>query len=131
MSPFEAAFLALLRSPAAWTAATDPAPKYGCNIPTEWRLSDLQKATPELVSYFTDSFGNMVRIDYGTGHEVTFCAFLYCLARLGAVGQEDRQALVTRVFSSYLTFMRKIQTTYWLEPAGAQEPPCRGSAVGW
>ena len=35
----------------------------------------------ELASYFADSFGNATRIDYGTGHETTFVALLYCLVR--------------------------------------------------
>ncbi|KAK9862236.1 hypothetical protein WJX84_001271 [Apatococcus fuscideae] len=42
-----------------------------------------------------------------------------CLAKLGVVGEEDRQALVTRVFVAYLKLMRKLQTSYWLEPAGS------------
>ena len=36
-------------------------------------------AATELASYFADSFGNATRIDYGTGHETTFVALLYCL----------------------------------------------------
>jgi hypothetical protein len=36
-------------------------------------------AAPELASFFADSFGNATRIDYGTGHETTFVALLYCL----------------------------------------------------
>lgn len=80
------------------------------------RLGD---ATQELAPYFVDSFGNPTRIDYGTGHETTFCAFLFCVAKLGLVGQEDCQGLVLRVFKKYLDLMRKVQTTYWLEPAGS------------
>lgn len=76
-------------------------------------------AAAEIVPYWCDSFGNHTRIDYGTGHETTFCALLYCLARLGAVQQEDQQPLVTKVFAAYLDLMRKVQTTYWLEPAGS------------
>ncbi|KAL3347443.1 hypothetical protein AABB24_021223 [Solanum stoloniferum] len=80
---------------------------------------DLQSATVELVPYFTDSFGNSSRIDYGTGHETNFAAWLYCLARLGVVKEEDYQALVSRVFVKYLDLMRKLQVTYCLEPAGS------------
>lgn len=43
---------------------------------------DLHNAIPELVLYFQHSFGNVTRLDYGTGHETTFVAFLYCLAAL-------------------------------------------------
>lgn len=79
----------------------------------------LYPATTELAPYFTDSFGNATRIDYGTGHETNFVALLFCLARLGAVGRGDRQALMAHVFVRYLDLMRKVQTTYWLEPAGS------------
>jgi len=74
----------------------------------------------ELVPYLIDSFGNETRIDYGTGHETTFIAFLFCLARLGVVTPEqDSIALVSKVFNRYVRLMRRIQTTYWLEPAGS------------
>lgn len=79
----------------------------------------MAQAATELAPYLADSFGNATRIDYGTGHETNFCALLFCLAKLGAVGPGDRQALVTRVFRDYLNLMRKVQVTYWLEPAGA------------
>ncbi|CAM6116890.1 unnamed protein product [Calypogeia fissa] len=79
----------------------------------------LREAVVELFPYFADSFGNATRIDYGTGHEVNFAAFLLCLVRLGLVKQDDYQAIVIRVFVKYLDLMRKLQTTYWLEPAGS------------
>ncbi|GFR47400.1 hypothetical protein Agub_g9117 [Astrephomene gubernaculifera] len=80
---------------------------------------ELRTAAVELVSYFLDSFGNATRIDYGTGHETQFCALLYCLSKLGVFGEADRQGLGLVVFKQYLELMRKIQTTYWLEPAGS------------
>ncbi|XP_030946813.1 serine/threonine-protein phosphatase 2A activator [Quercus lobata] len=81
--------------------------------------ADLQSATIEIVPYFTDSFGNSSRIDYGTGHETNFAAWLYCLARLGVIKEEDYQAVVARVFVKYLELMRKLQLVYCLEPAGS------------
>ncbi|KAK9806558.1 hypothetical protein WJX73_000697 [Symbiochloris irregularis] len=80
---------------------------------------NLSGAQSELASYWVDSFGNSTRIDYGTGHETTFAAFLFCLARLSVVGHSDAPALVMRVFAQYLKLMRRVQTTYWLEPAGS------------
>ncbi|KAJ8565328.1 hypothetical protein K7X08_007904 [Anisodus acutangulus] len=80
---------------------------------------ELKEASVELVPYFTDSFGNSSRIDYGTGHETNFAAWLYCLARLGVVKEEGYHALVSRVFVKYLELMRKLQVTYSLEPAGS------------
>ncbi len=74
----------------------------------------------EITPYLIDSFGNETRIDYGTGHETTFIAFLFCLARLGLVTpQQDGITLVNKVFDRYIRLMRRIQTTYWLEPAGS------------
>lgn len=81
--------------------------------------AELKSATVELVPYFTDSFGNWSRIDYGTGHETNFTAFLYCLARLGVIKEEDYQAVVSRVVVRYLELMRKLQMVYSLEPAGS------------
>jgi serine/threonine-protein phosphatase 2A activator len=80
---------------------------------------NLRDATVEIVPYFSDSFGNSSRIDYGTGHETNFAAWLYCLARLGVIGEEDYQAVVSRVFVKYLDLMRKLQLVYCLEPAGS------------
>lgn len=72
-----------------------------------------QLAGLELVGYFVESFGNKTRIDYGTGHETTFVAFLYCLGRLGVIKETDCRGVVLKVFNEYLLLMRKLQTTYW------------------
>lgn len=39
----------------------------------------------ELAPYLVESFGNPWRIDYGTGHELAFLTFLYCLRQLGLI----------------------------------------------
>ncbi|KAG1366532.1 Serine/threonine-protein phosphatase 2A activator [Cocos nucifera] len=92
------------------------APAFLCPILTS---DELLPAKDELLPYLLDSFGNAFRIDYGTGHETNFAAFLYCLARLSLIREEDYPALVTRVFVAYLELMRRLQTTYSLEPAGS------------
>lgn len=68
--------------------------------------------------------GNATRIDYGTGHETTFAALLYCLAKIGVFTADDAQALVTRVFARYLTLMRKVQKTYWCDSTAATALEC-------
>lgn len=73
----------------------------------------------ELLPYFALSFGNETRLDYGTGHEATFAAFLCCLWRLGLIQPQHFAAVVTRVFRQYLVVTRRLQTVYWLEPAGS------------
>jgi len=37
----------------------------------------------EISPYLKDSFGNAIRIDYGTGHEMAFIFFLACLFKIG------------------------------------------------
>jgi serine/threonine-protein phosphatase 2A activator len=41
------------------------------------------KAKVEVSSYFSGAFGSAQRLDYGTGHELSFLAFLGCLWKLG------------------------------------------------
>lgn len=75
--------------------------------------------TAELEGYFINSLGSSQRIDYGTGHELHFLIFLMGLKELKSIIKEDYPDLVLRVFSAYLKLMRKLQKTYWLEPAGS------------
>eukprot|EP01087_Luapelamoeba_hula_P011184 TRINITY_DN3008_c0_g1_i1.p1 TRINITY_DN3008_c0_g1~~TRINITY_DN3008_c0_g1_i1.p1 ORF type:complete len:312 (-),score=41.04 TRINITY_DN3008_c0_g1_i1:407-1321(-) len=83
-----------------------------------------EEAIPELVPYILDSFGNPIRIDYGTGHELHFVIWMYCLHALGLFKPEDYTALVVRVFNQYLKLCRKVQQTYGQEPAGSRGVWC-------
>ncbi|XP_061554278.1 serine/threonine-protein phosphatase 2A activator isoform X2 [Phycodurus eques] len=82
--------------------------------------ADKQAAAPEIAVYLKESVGNSTRIDYGTGHEAAFAAFLCCLCKVGALKVDDQMAIVFRVFNKYLSVMRKLQRTYRMEPAGSQ-----------
>ena len=42
-----------------------------------------EKALPEIKIYWEESFGHYERIDYGTGHELNFVAFLFCMYKVG------------------------------------------------
>jgi len=81
-------------------------------------------ALDEITPYLLDSFGNATRIDYGTGHELHFVAWLCCLTEMGVFVKADFQALVTDVFNQYILLCRKIQSTYLLEPAGSKGVWC-------
>ncbi|KAF9929627.1 Serine/threonine-protein phosphatase 2A activator 2 [Linnemannia zychae] len=83
------------------------------------KLSLPKEAIPEVTKYFTECWGNRKRIDYGTGHEATFLAWLFCFDRLGLIKKEDYKAIVIKVFFKYIEVMRKLQFAYWLEPAGS------------
>lgn len=77
-------------------------------------------ALQELRSYWTDSFGNATRIDYGTGHEAAFIMFLCCLFKLKVLEESDTIAAVIVLFQRYMKLVRKLQQTYKMEPAGSQ-----------
>lgn len=80
----------------------------------------LSSAAVELVPYLLDSFGNPTRIDYGTGHELSFTLFLMALFKIGIFTKSDELAVAIKVFNTYLNLARKLQFTYRLEPAGSQ-----------
>lgn len=80
---------------------------------------DKTGAVVELSRYFGESWGDRTRIDYGLGHELNFLCFFYCLHKLGVITKDDYPALVLRVFCKYISIMRQLQKTYWLEPAGS------------
>ncbi|KAK4539940.1 hypothetical protein LTR36_009982 [Oleoguttula mirabilis] len=73
----------------------------------------------ELKSYLLGSFGSAQRLDYGTGHELSFLAFLGCLWKLGAFEDGEERAIVVGVVQPYLELVRKLIMTYTLEPAGS------------
>ncbi|CAO3638801.1 unnamed protein product [Cunninghamella echinulata] len=79
----------------------------------------IEKAVPELNDYFIGGFGNETRIDYGSGHELSFMAWLCGLTMLDVFDKNDYSALVLVVFKLYLELVRKLQRTYSLEPAGS------------
>ncbi|KAG0161088.1 hypothetical protein PDIDSM_8621 [Penicillium digitatum] len=80
-------------------------------------------AETELKSYFLGSWGSGQRLDYGTGHELSFLAFLGGLWKLNGFpkagpGVEER-AIVIGVIHPYLELTRLLIKTYNLEPAGS------------
>lgn len=84
------------------------------------QLTGQEASAEEVKVYFDESFGNNTRIDYGTGHELNFVAWLAALTKLGVFTEEDYQVLILDVFNEYLVLMRALQSIYWLEPAGSK-----------
>ncbi|CAD5124277.1 DgyrCDS12569 [Dimorphilus gyrociliatus] len=78
-----------------------------------------EPAIEEISLYFIESFGNDIRIDYGTGHEMAFVTFLCCLFKIGLLNEKDYVACSFAVFEKYLELMRKLQQVYKMEPAGS------------
>ncbi|XP_073986836.1 serine/threonine-protein phosphatase 2A activator-like [Rhodnius prolixus] len=77
-------------------------------------------ALTELKYYLQEGFGNATRIDYGTGHEMSFCMFLCGLFKIGAFTEDDKLAVVCYIFPRYLEVVRQLQRVYNMEPAGSR-----------
>lgn len=66
---------------------------------------NLHRAAPEVVTYFIESFGNSTRIDYGTGHELSFIMFLCCLFKIGALHESDKNVVGLKVIGMFSTLI--------------------------
>ncbi|KAK3402204.1 Phosphotyrosyl phosphate activator protein-domain-containing protein [Sordaria brevicollis] len=80
----------------------------------------------ELKAYFLGGFGSAQRLDYGTGHELSFMMFLGGLWKLGGFEGEENdedgeveRRIVLGVVEPYLRVIRRLILTYTLEPAGS------------
>lgn len=81
----------------------------------------LSPAIPLLTPYLLSSFGDFTRLDYGSGHELSFAIFLMGLSLIRffqPLPEEERQ-LVVAVFGKYLEVVWNLQDVYRLEPAGS------------
>eukprot|EP01135_Chromosphaera_perkinsii_P012439 Nk52_evm50s2657 gene=Nk52_evmTU50s2657 len=80
---------------------------------------DKEGLAGELGTYLLGSFGNSTRIDYGSGHELSFIGFLAGLRLTGLIEDSDYAAIALVVFQRYLEVVRAVLDRYLLEPAGS------------
>lgn len=71
----------------------------------------------ELRSHILISFGHPMRIDYGTGHELSFLIFLTLL--LPSLLPSQLSYSISKIWKEYINTTIKIQREYNLEPAGS------------
>lgn len=91
----------------------------------------------ELYTYLIESFGNKMRIDYGTGHELNFVIFsmgliylvgsssslnetVICKETLKKYVSEHGWDIIALFARNYLRLCRRLQTKFRLEPAGSR-----------
>mmetsp|Transcript_2083 Transcript_2083/g.7754 ORF Transcript_2083/g.7754 Transcript_2083/m.7754 type:complete len:286 (+) Transcript_2083:733-1590(+) len=80
----------------------------------------IEEATKvDITAYLQNSFGSPARLDYGTGHELNFIAFLCCLELLSVLDLRDRSKVALKIFVRYTGLTRTIQQYFRLEPAGS------------
>ncbi|KAJ3105800.1 hypothetical protein HK100_003817 [Physocladia obscura] len=75
--------------------------------------------TIELKPYLLQSFGHRSRLDYGSGHELSFLCFITALHVLGSLTDNDFPAIALSIFPKYFDLVRLLQLAYSLEPAGS------------
>ncbi|KAI5967628.1 RRD1 [Candida margitis] len=68
--------------------------------------------------YLASSFGSKIRIDYGTGHELSYLAFVGALMRYDIIKSPTGEELLI-LFSKYYDLVRRLILVYNLEPAGS------------
>lgn len=74
----------------------------------------------ELKYYIENSFGSAIRLDYGTGHELSFLAFIGGLIDFKLLNLEELTGSdILTIFSKYYDLTRRLILVYSLEPAGS------------
>lgn len=73
----------------------------------------------ELVHYLGNSFGSSTRLDYGTGHELSFLAVVGAIDMLGLFTDDFQGEDFLLIMNAYYSVVRKLILTYTLEPAGS------------
>lgn len=83
------------------------------------QLSSNEDYKVELNHYLINSFGSAVRLDYGSGHELSFIAFIGGLLEENILDKEISGEELLTIFSKYYDLVRRLILDYSLEPAGS------------
>lgn len=73
----------------------------------------------EVKWYIVNAFGSKERLDYGTGHELAYLAFLTGLWKVRVFGDDVNGEDFLIMFGVYYNLVRNLILTYTLEPAGS------------
>lgn len=74
----------------------------------------------EIKYYLLGSFGSRERLDYGTGHELSFISFLGCLVMVGFIKPAEMPGSEwLLVLAKYYDLVKSLILVYTLEPAGS------------
>ncbi|KAG7883720.1 hypothetical protein KL938_002305 [Ogataea parapolymorpha] len=70
--------------------------------------------------YILGAFGSRDRLDYGTGHELSFLAFFASLLMCQLLDQDSLEGTeILIIFGEYYDLVKRLILTYTLEPAGS------------
>ncbi|GAA5874021.1 hypothetical protein JCM16303_002665 [Sporobolomyces ruberrimus] len=73
---------------------------------------------PELDFHLNRSFGSTSRMDYGTGHELSFILYLLILRLTGILSQSSSRSIVTKILSKYWEVSKEVRDKFGLVQAG-------------
>ncbi|SGZ54593.1 CIC11C00000004899 [Sungouiella intermedia] len=73
----------------------------------------------ELGYYLLNSFGSALRLDYGSGHELSYVAFIGGLMECGFLERDVLGSDLLAIFARYYEITRRLIVEYNLEPAGS------------
>lgn len=96
----------------------DELEKIEINIPMDDANTDVSNIMVELGPYFLGAFGSKQRLDYGTGHELSFLAFIGILLYTNIINDPSGEDLLY-MFHTYFKLIQRLVLTYTLEPAGS------------
>ncbi|GAA5851970.1 hypothetical protein JCM3766R1_003038 [Sporobolomyces carnicolor] len=83
-------------------------------------LSRADAVIPEVSFHLVRAFGSLARLDYGTGHELSFLLYLVALRRISVLrdDDDDSKRIVDDVWPRYWRVTDRIRDTFELAIAG-------------